>query len=147
MSRPRKSSDEQKLKGAFDKDPNRARVDPVAKALIGDAPKRLKKLERLIWDELKANALPGVLKDSDRDAFETLCRLKAIERKHGIGGPGSPLGLNNGQLTGMTNLFGRFGMTPADRTRLAAPEKKKPKKEDDFTEFDEPQENTGTRPN
>jgi phage terminase small subunit len=147
MARPRKSSEEQNLKGAFDKDPSRARVDPVAKALIGDPPKRLSKLEKSIWDELKANSLPGILKDSDRDAFETLCRLKAIERKYGIGGPGSPLGLNNGQLTGMTNLFGRFGMTPADRTRLAAPAKKKTKAEDDFTEFDEPQKNTGARLN
>lgn len=146
MSRPRTPSEKLKQQGAFDKDPQRARVDPVAKALIGDPPKRLKKLECLIWDELKANALPGVLKDSDRDAFETLCRLKAIERKYGIGCPGSPLGLNNGQLTGMTNLFGRFGMTPADRARLAAPEKKKPKKEDDFTEFDESQQGA-VRPN
>lgn len=134
MARPRKTAAELELAGSFKKNPQRRRVDPEPKGDIGPPPKRLDQLERSIWRELVAASIPGVLKDSDRSQFETLCRLKAIERKDGIGGRG----LSASLLSQMNGLAAKFGMTPADRPKLAiAAGKKKRSTADEFSEFDD----------
>jgi phage terminase small subunit len=139
MARPRKKAAELEHLGAFRKNPQRRRVDPEPKGDIGGPPSRLDQLERSIWRELVAASIPGVLKDSDRSQFETLCRLKAIERKDGIGGRG---GLSASLLSQMNALAAKFGMTPADRPKLAVPLGKsksvnEPSEYDEFTELDE----------
>jgi phage terminase small subunit len=140
MARRRKTAVELENSGAFRKNPQRRRVDPEPKGEIGEPPKWLDQLERSIWRELVANSIPGCLKDSDRSQFETLCKLKAIERKEGIGGN---RGLSGSLLGQMNTLAAKFGMTPADRTKLAVPLGKAKSKAqmseyDEFTEIDEP---------
>lgn len=63
-------------KGAFTKNPNRARPDePTTDHPIGNPPSYLSKDEKKIWKERVKQAIPGVLKYSDRTAFELLVRL------------------------------------------------------------------------
>jgi phage terminase small subunit len=143
MGRPRKPASELELNGSFRKDPQRRRIDPEPKAGIGAPPKRLSQLERTIWRELVADSIPGALKDNDRSQFETLCRLKAIERKDGIGGRA---GLSASLLGQMNALAAKFGMTPADRTKLAAPQGKSKPKYDEFDELDSPLAEFDPRP-
>jgi len=133
LGRPRKSAAELELAGAFKKDPQRRRVDPEPKGEIGEPPRRLGQLERDIWRELVAASIPGVLKDSDRSQFETLCRLKAIEREYGFG----ERGLSASLLSQMNALAAKFGMTPADRPKLATPVGKKKNKAIELAEFPE----------
>jgi hypothetical protein len=53
---------------------------------------------------------PGVGKSSDRWAAESIVLLKAKERAGTIKG---------NELAQLTSLYGRFGMTPADRAKVS----------------------------
>jgi hypothetical protein len=63
----------------------------------------------------------GVLGEADRLALETLCRL-VVEMRTDF------KEMTAAKLTQMSNLLGRFGMTPSDRTKIVVPkgEKKNP---------------------
>jgi phage terminase small subunit len=77
---------------------------------IGSAPKHLSDDEKKIWREFVRGLAPGVGKSSDRWAAESIVRLKAKERAGTIQG---------NELAQLTSLYGRFGLTPADRAKIS----------------------------
>lgn len=73
------------------------------------------------WDEIVKAMPPGVLGNTDRIAIEMLCKLVVKMRfdfEH----------MNAAEMTRLETLLARFGMTPADRTKITVPkgEKKNP---------------------
>lgn len=117
MARPRTPTNVLELRGAYKKDPQRKRKnEPKPAAGIGkfsDGPVDLPE----IWDEVVAQTVPGVMTVSDRIALEALCRLIADIRNN-------PAELSVGKITAMVSLLGRFGLTPADRSKVTIPEEK-----------------------
>lgn len=110
MGRPRTPTAVLDAKGAFIKDPQRKRGnEPTTDKPLGKAPEHLTEAEQGLWDEIRPRLLPGVAKRSDRDAFESLVLLKARERG------GLILPAERGQLIA---LYGRFAMTPSDRSKV-----------------------------
>jgi hypothetical protein len=110
MGRPRTPTAVLDAKGAFIKDPQRKRPnEPSTDRPLGKAPEHLSENEQALWDEIRKRLLPGVAKRSDRDAFESLVLLKARERS------GLILPAERGQLIA---LYGRFAMTPSDRSKV-----------------------------
>lgn len=125
MARPRTPTNVLELRGAYVKNPQRKRkAEPKPTAGIGlfsEGPTDL----AAIWNEVVAQTVPGVMTVSDRLALELVCRLLAEIRQH----PGE---LSVGKVTALCNLLGRFGLTPADRSKVAAPEAEK---EDEWSGF------------
>jgi hypothetical protein len=115
MGRPRTPSNILDARGAFDKNPNRRRVDePEPNGEIGDPPKRFSASERLAWRELVNTAASGVFCKSDRLAVEMAAVLLAMFREDPAGMPGA-------KLARLDSLMARFGMTPSDRSKVSAP--------------------------
>jgi phage terminase small subunit len=77
---------------------------------IGSAPKHFTDKEKKIWREYVRGLASGVGKSSDRWAAESIVRLKAKERAGTIKG---------NELAQLTSLYGRFGLTPADRAKIS----------------------------
>lgn len=110
MGRPRTPTAVLDAKGAFIKDPQRKRPnEPNTDRPLGKAPEHLDAKEQALWNEIRKRLLPGVAKRSDRDAFESLVLLKSRERL------GLILPAERGQLI---SLYGRFAMTPSDRSKV-----------------------------
>src|SRR5215813_5284049 len=112
MGRPRKPTAILEASGAFLKNPQRKRdSEVIPTGELGDPPSRLEREEIAMWHELAADLLPGVAKNSDRPAFELLvCLMVGFTRKR----------LSGAELGQLTALQGRFGMTPADRSKVKA---------------------------
>lgn len=111
MSRPRTPTVILDTKGAFLAQPGRRREgEPQPTGSIGSAPKHFSDDEKKIWREFVRALPPGVGKLSDRWAAETVVRLKAKERAGTIKG---------NELAQLASLYGRFGLTPADRARIS----------------------------
>lgn len=111
MSRPRTPTAILDSKGAFIANPQRKRIgEPQPTGSLGSAPKWLSDEEKKIWREFVRGLPPGVGKSSDRWAAESLVLLKAKERGGTIRG---------NELGQLTLLYGRFGLTPADRVRIS----------------------------
>lgn len=115
MARNRTPSNVVALRGGYKKNPQRKRKgEPLPTAGIGAPPKHLTERQRAIWDEVVSICPPGVLGNSDRIALETLVRL--IERdRH------KRAEFKAAERTQMISLLSRFGMTPADRSRINVP--------------------------
>lgn len=111
-------------KGAFDKDPQRRRVDPVATGDLGNPPLYFTAAQKDLWNEVKAVIPPGLAKSPDRFHFEILIRLLDKYRSGDL----KPTELGHLQ----TNLS-KFGMSPADRARCAVPPA--PDEKDEFSDF------------
>lgn len=123
MARPRKPTAVLELNGAFKKDPKRRKGrenEPKPKAALGDPLPWLDRAEKATWRELHSLLAQGVGGDSDAAAFATLCVLYSKLKKDRIGGRA---GLTSSELSQMITLFGRFGMTPADRSKISVPAK------------------------
>jgi hypothetical protein len=120
MARPRTPTAQLEARGAFLKHPERERVgSEVLEAQPGlEFPRKgLAKNLVPIWLEIKGYLAPGVLKQSDGPAFETLVRLVAIERgMRKIGKVKFPL--TDPERGQMIKLFSLFGMTPSDRSKV-----------------------------
>lgn len=98
--------------GAFINHPDRKRPDePKADRPLGSPPKYLSQEGKKIWKEISAKLLPGVAFESDREAFEMLVRLTNKMRSNFAGMMAS----DRAQLI---NLYARFAMTPADRSKV-----------------------------
>jgi hypothetical protein len=111
MARPRIPTSILDTKGAFLAQPGRRRDgEPQPTGSIGSAPKHLSDDQKKIWRELVRGLAPGVGKSSDRWAAESIVLLKAKERAGTIKG---------NELAQLTSLYGRFGMTPADRAKVS----------------------------
>lgn len=99
-------------KGAFEKDPQRKRVDPVATGDLGTAPAYFNEVQSGVWEELKAQLPVGLAKSADRCIFEIAVRLMDRFRREG---------LKSTELAQLINALGRLGMSPSDRSKCAVP--------------------------
>lgn len=115
MARPRTPTKVLELKGAFKKNPQRKRKsEPRVNTPVGEPPKSLKKDELACWNEVVALSPPGVITSADRIAVEIAARLLAEFRKNFEEMPAA-------RLMRLEALLGKFGMTPSDRAKIAAP--------------------------
>jgi len=113
MGRNRIPTAIQDAKGAFLKDPQRARPDePTSNRPLGSPPKYLTKEQKKVWKELSAQLLPGVAFESDRTMFELLVRLKEemINRYAGMRSADKSL---------LKDISARFAMSPSDRSKVS----------------------------
>lgn len=118
MGRPRTPSNILDARGAFDKNPNRRRVDePEPNGDIGDPPERFNAAERAAWAEIIGACTQGVFCQSDRIAVEVAAVLLAMFRA-------DPAGIPAAKLVRLDSLLARFGMTPSDRSKVSAPKAK-----------------------
>ena len=98
-------------RGAFLQNPRLKHDDaPTSTVPLGDPPAHLSHEEQDIWIEVSEQLLPGVGKESDRIAFEALVILIGRMR-FGL--------LKATELVAMVSLCARFGMTPADRSKIS----------------------------
>lgn len=112
MARPRTPTSILDAKGSFIKDPQRARPsEPKTDRPIGNSPTFLTKPERKVWKQLAAQALPGVLMESDRLLFAVLVRLAT---KFYSGAP-----MMVGETNQMITLSSKFALNPADRSKVS----------------------------
>lgn len=107
-------------KGSFITHPERRRPkEPAVDKPLGSPPKHLAAPQQKAWKELAKQMPPGVARHSDRIAFEMmavlLCKFRA----------GTAMAAESSQLL---NLCARFGMTPADRTKVSSSEAPKQSK-------------------
>lgn len=111
MSRPRIATAILETRGSFIAQPSRARPhEPDTDKPLGDPPARLPVEVQAVWHEVAAEMLPGVVKQSDRQLFEILCRLIHKMRLGTI---------RIMELNALVSLCGRFAMSPADRSKVA----------------------------
>lgn len=135
--RPRKPTKLLELSGAFKHNPDRAldrAEEPRPLGEVGDPPDTLSAGGKKCWVEIVSLLPFGVAFDSDRVALEqyaetlAFCRMKKWRYDKGV---------DSKVLVRMEAMYARFGMTPADRSRIKvkAPEKKN---DTPFSEFGKP---------
>jgi len=113
MGRPRTATAILDARGAFNKDPQRKRVDPVVTSkLPRQAPADLTKVQAKWWHKLRKQIPPSVITGADQVAFHLLVTLWVEFLDDGRDFPTSRIA----QLRG---LMGDFGMTPSARAKLA----------------------------
>jgi len=119
MGRPRKPSAMHELSGSFDAHPERKKareLEPKPDGPLGPAPSFFDPNEytgkRLlaIWNEIIAEAPPGVLTISDRKHVELACRLMYRIRSSTA---------KSGDYSRLDALLGKMGMNPADRSKVS----------------------------
>lgn len=117
--RPPLPTAQQELAGAFKHDPQRrdARAnEPQPTGPLGGPPSDFEDAQLKAWNDIVSGACPGVLTNADEIAVELGARTLAKIRT-------SPEFVTNGERTFLLSLLSRFGMTPADRTRIHIPQK------------------------
>jgi len=120
MARPRTPTNVLDARGAFRKNPQRERVDPPAAGKLRPPPKgsHFEEEHRQVWKELVKAAPKDVITESDRFALEICCLLMVEFRQN-------PLEFTAAKLVRLETLLGKFGMTPADRAKVAGGKAKK----------------------
>jgi hypothetical protein len=114
MGRPRTPTSTLELKGAFKKDPARGEArqnEPVPAGPLGDPPEALTEAQKNCWREIAANAHKGVLAQADRFLVEISAVLLEKWRRGAS---------NLGELIELGKCLGRMGLTPSDRSKVAA---------------------------
>lgn len=115
MGAPRKPSALKAIQGTDKQHPERVNEnEPVPVRGIGPAHKSLSGYEAEVWDEIVGISYNGVLGEADRLALEMMCRLTAEMRT-------DYSEFSAAKLTQLSQLCGRFGMTPSDRTKIVIP--------------------------
>jgi hypothetical protein len=114
-----------RLKGSVKK--NKARFkdrenEPVPNAALGNPPRHLTTAQKKCWRQLVKIAPPGVFGDCDSWAVEIASVLMAEFRDN-------PAEFKAARLARLDSLMGRFGIVPADRSRVQVP---KPKEKNPF---------------
>lgn len=116
MGRPRTPTAALELRGAFTKDPARGRDrenEPQPTDPVGMPPVTLSELATPIWEELSVAGF--WLTSADRLQLEIACELMAQFRIK-----------IDPKLVGPTiNVLSKLGFSPADRSRIKAPDTKK----------------------
>jgi len=97
--------------------------EPTPTRGIGPSHSSLNEYEQEIWDEVVGISYRGVLGEADRIALEMMCRLIAEMRLNFEE-------MTAAKITQLSQLLGRFGMTPSDRTKIVIP------KEQNINPFD-----------
>ena len=117
MARQRTPTNVLYLKGAFKKNPKRAKGrqnEPKPTSGIGACPKYFIKTEKrykAIWDDFVKTAAPGVLTCSDRRTLALLVKLE-FEIMTNFEN------MKNARISQYRLLSGAFGFTPADRSKV-----------------------------
>jgi hypothetical protein len=102
--------------------------EPVVTRKLGGPPKTFTDEQKKLWREFAKIVPPGVATYADRWAVEiVVCAMTKFRA-------GTISGTETGHLT---SLLSRFGLTPADRSRVVATVV--PKEESEWAELDEPQ--------
>jgi hypothetical protein len=115
MGAPRKPTALKSLQGTDKQHPARInRNEPTPARGIGPANTSLTEYEAAIWDEVVGISYRGVLGEADRIALEMMCRLIAEMRLNFEE-------MTAAKITQLSQLLGRFGMTPSDRTKIVIP--------------------------
>jgi hypothetical protein len=118
MGSPRKPTALKKLQGTDKQHPERLNEnEPIPVRGIGPHHSTLTKYEAAIWDEVVGISYSGVLGEADRIALEMMCRLIAEMRLNFEE-------MTAAKITQLSQLLGRFGMTPSDRTKISIPKEK-----------------------
>lgn len=113
------------LRGSFDHNPSRKKErmnEPVVTNPLGNPPKRLTDQEKIAWREISNNCAYGVLTKADRHSLEIAAVLLAEFWVNSVNMKGT-------HLSALERLLAKFGMNPADRSKVRVPE---PKKENPF---------------
>jgi hypothetical protein len=121
MGRPRTPTNVLDARGAFRKNPARGKArenEPVADDGAGYPPAHFTAEQVSAWSELTENAHAGTLSSADRFAVEMASVLLASFRA-------DPAEFSAAKYQRLQSLLATFGMTPADRSKVAA--KAKPK--------------------
>ena len=124
MARPRKSTKQKEVAGAFKHDPQRRpENEPVPTGDIGLPPEHFGEAQQLIWFEIIGLVPDGVLTNMDRIALEGACAtLECIrEISRGaivIGDKGVAIRFSSAMHQTLISYLSRMGMTPADRSRV-----------------------------
>jgi len=118
MARPRTPTNVLKMNGAFDKNPQREREDPDT-GKLKSCPAHIPEAQQEIWKEIVKAAPKNVLTEADRFGLEICCALLNQFRLDPVEFPAA-------KLVRLEALLGKFGMTPADRAKVAGPAQKKP---------------------
>ena len=138
MPQPRVPTNILKLRGADKKNPKRMKnrgTEPNPKGPLGSPPRHLDGLQKKCWRELVKIAPAGVFANCDRWAVEIACVLMAEFRA-------APQMMSGARLSRLDSLLGRFGIVPADRSRVSVPV---PKEKNPFDDDDEKPIRTGKR--
>lgn len=115
MPQIRKPQALREIEGTAKDHPGRQNKDQPSPARgIGPANKTLSGYEQEIWDEVVGISYRGVLGEADRIALEMMCRLIAEMRLDFVE-------MTAAKITQLSQLIGRFGMTPSDRTKIVVP--------------------------
>lgn len=115
MGAPRKPTVLKEIQGSAKQHPGRLnKNEPLPVRGIGPAHKSLGEFEKEIWDEIVGISYAGVLGEADRLALEMMCRLTADMRL-------DYSEFSAAKMTQLSQLCGRFGMTPSDRTKIVIP--------------------------
>ena len=119
MGAPRKPSALKAMQGTDKQHPARMNNnEPVPVRGIGPNHSSLNEYEAAIWDEVVGISYAGVLGEADRIALEMMCRLIAEMRLDFEE-------MTAAKITQLSQLLGRFGMTPSDRTKIVIPKGEK----------------------
>lgn len=120
MPQPRVPTNILKLRGADKKNPGRMKKrgnEPNPKGPLGSPPRHLDDLQKNCWRELVKIVPEGVFANCDRWAVEIACVLMAEFRA-------APQMMSGARLSRLDSLLGRFGIVPADRSRVSVPKQK-----------------------
>jgi hypothetical protein len=121
MGRNRTPSNILDLRGAFDKNPQRRREEPKVDGELGPPPDHFDGARRCAWSEIVDMAPEGVLTKADRIAIEMLADL-LVNYRASMTPDGNRF--TSADRRDLMALLARFGMTAADRSRVAAPKEK-----------------------
>jgi hypothetical protein len=102
--------------------------EPVVTKKLGGPPKSFTDEQKKLWREFAKIVPAGVATYADRWAVEIVVCAMAKFRAGTITG---------GERSQLTSLLSRFGLTPADRSRVVAT--LEPKEDSEWAELDEPQ--------
>lgn len=111
MARPRTPTNVLDARGAFRKHPERKRQEPDTSGPLGRPPAHVKGEVLKAWKEIVKSAPLEVLTGSDRLALELAANLLAQFRLNPVEFPAA-------RLVRLEALLGKFGMTPADRSKV-----------------------------
>ncbi len=128
MARHAQARNVVELKGADKKNPQRYRgIVPESDLPLGLPPEHMSEEAQECWWEISHYSIPGVMTGADRLALEALSNYLAEYRDN-------PQEFAVGKMGHMIGLCARFGMSPADRNKLAID---KPNKKNPFESLDE----------
>ena len=118
MSRPRTPSNVLEAKGAFRKDPQRARPnEPAGKGKFNnDPPAYMNEQQIACWKEVVECVPGGVLTASDKLIVAVSAVLLAEFQL-------DPDGMQTARIARMTAEFGKLGLSPSDRAKLSVDKK------------------------